>query len=398
MTREASSQMQERYTAMSTYRSEAERDASGRSCSWAAATSSQFFNRDSEDQAIGWSDYRHQYTSSIDQSGYDKSCRHTFGYGFHKTRIESRMNRNYEEREEAINFSESAIGGGTDDTLPIDTPIWSTPVTVDLTPPFVHVSDIPVNPSYNYIYPIVNGVEVCPEDLDELGVPHCDLDEHRGRLFPSAGSGINGSFELSIGVPLLGMIKISWSEGENRRQYFHCVSSSGVVKTNRLRDASDIRLGQTDAFEPDNTTYSNENSTILHLVRKYGTLTRRSTTDNDAAEQSEGIATGIANSESERNAQATAYAQSRSEAEAKRHSESHFRRTERANNDMVSAKYGQISKHLKSLWDRVWENLQTLEKQYAAIPYGGKLNCPKDTKSCLPVRRSYCELRAIIKG
>lgn len=397
MTREASSQMQERYTAMSTYRSEAERDASGRSCSWAAATSSQFFNRDSEDQAIGWSDYRHKYTSVIDQSGYDKSCRHTFGYGFHKTRVESRMNRNYEEREEAINFNQNAIGGGTDDTLPIYGIEWNNPVDVNLTPPFIHVSDIPNNPAYDYIYPIVNGVEACLEDLDELGVPHCSL-EDKPRYFPSAGSGINGNFDFSVGIPLIGMIKISWQEGENRRQYFHCISSSGVTKTNRLRDASDIRLGQTDAFEPDNTTYSNENSTVLHLVRKYGTMTRRSTTDNDAAEQAEGISTGIANSESERNAQATAYSQSRSEAEAVRHSESHFRRTERANNDMVSAKYGQISRHLKTLWDRVWEHLQMLEKQFAAKPYGGKLNCPKDNKSCLPVRRSYTELRAIIRG
>lgn len=388
MTREASSQMNERYSAFSTVQADAERDASGRSCSWAAATSSQHFNRDSEDQAIGWSDYRNKYVSDIDNNGYDKSCRHTTGFGFHRTRITSFHTVNGNTFGSARSTSTSLSGGGTNGLVPLDNVIWATSPTL--------FPEIPAPPTLTPITPAVGEFDLCPEEfVDNEPVDTPILDCRQG--YPSMGNGYSGTMQFSAGVPLLGTFTIQWSQADNKRQYFTC-SRSASATVGSSSNTHDVRGdGATDASEDDNQTYSSEVTNIDHLVRKYGLTVRRATTDNDAEEQAEGFSNGVAFSESDRNARAHAYAQSRSEAESVRHAESHFLKTDRANADMISKKYGQISKHLKALWDRVWEHSLLLERQLAAKPYGGSMNCTTRSKSCLPVRRSYYDLRRVIQ-
>lgn len=400
MTREASSQMQEKYTAFSTYKSDAERDASGRSCSWSAATSSQYFNRDSEDQAIGWSDYRHMYTSELRNSGFDKSCRHTFGYAFHKTQVDTTHTGRLRERGSSFNFRESDVQGGTDPLLPVYGLTWpNANWYVDLNPPFVHAT-IPFNPNDQGFGPPNSDSEVCPpydpidDDENDNFIPSC---RDNRVLYPSFGSGLNGRLSWSIGIPTVGVLTTTWNIGKNNRQYFTCTRSRTDEDSNSLFNSENIDTSATLASENNNQSYSNETTTTYHLVRKWGIITRRATTDNDAEEQAEGYSTGIANSQSERNTKATAYSQQRAESESVRHSESHYTRTERANDDMVMAKYGQINKHLSSLWDRIWANLIMLEKQFAAKPYGGKLNCPVKGASCLPVRRSWHDLKRVLQ-
>ena len=399
MTRKASSQMQEKYTAFSTHKADAERDASGRSCSWAASTSSQFFNRDSEDQAIGWTDYRHKYKSDMLNNGYDRSCRHTFGYAFHKTRIEARKNGMYTERGDSNSIRDTSVEGGTDHLVPLFNLKWSTPFYVDSNKPYVHTF-IPEDPTDVVIQPPSSEFEVCPPpeiestDPNDNNIPFCR--NFGGAEFPSLGSGLNGSFKFSVGVPAVGVLSTEWQIGKNQRQYYHCIRSGTDANYYRTNGSVDTDVGTTDASEADNQSYSNENSTTLHLVRKFGILTRRAITENDAQEQAEASGVGRAESESERDAKATAYSQQRAESESVRHSESHFLRTERANDDMVSAKYGQIGKHLSSLWDRVWNHLRMLERQFSAKPYGSKMNCPREAQSCLPVRRSWHDLKRVI--
>lgn len=405
MTRKASSQMQEKYTAFSTNKSDAERDASGRSCSWSASTSSQFFNRDSEEQGIGWTDYRHKYKSDMLNNGFDLSCRHTFGYSFHKTRIEGNKTGEFTERGNGESNSDSLTYGGTDNLIPIFNLKWDEPISRIGEAPFIAINR-PIDDLDLFINPPTSGEQVCPplpdneNDPNDNNIPFCRNYNPDGTSnygpYPSAGSGFNGHFRFSIAVPTIGTVSTEWSEGKNQRQYYHCSRSSTDDVHSRTNGSVDTDIGNTDANEDDNQTYSNENSTNLHLVRKYGILTRRAITENDGQEQSEGHGLGRAESESERNAKATAYTQQRAESEAKRHSESHYLRTERANEDMVLIKYGQIGRHLTSLWDRVWTHLRLLERQFASKPYGSKMNCPREAQSCLPVRRSYQDLKRVI--
>lgn len=384
MTQTASSNTQERYTAFSNTRTDAERDSAGKTCHWAASTSQQFFNRDSMDSSVGFSDYRLLYTSEFKNNGYDKSCRHTTGHGFHMSRVESRTNGDHSDFRFHTDTRATETSGGTGRFVPIDNYVVLPASFTDevpfiippsISPPYVPFQDLPRGSD-----------EICPPITPEDPNPECaDI--------PSRGQGFNFSFQFAFTSLGLGTVKITWSIGTNERQYYHCSNSSSQDVRRDLNESSDSVIGTTDAAEKDNQTYSSEQTDIAHLVRKYGITIRRGTTDLDAEDKSHGRSDGIAHSESERNVQGNAYQTSRSESETVRTSEAHLRRTEVANDDMTSNKYGQISTHLSKLWDRVWEQLLQLERQFSAIPLAGAMGCDVRGSKCCPARVSYLETK-----
>lgn len=384
MTRVASSNTQERYTAFSNTRTDAERDSAGKTCHWAASTSQQYFNRDSNESSVGFSDYRLLYTSEFKNNGYDKSCRHTTGHGFHMSRVETTHNGNHSDSREHTDFRNTTTEGGTSRFVPIDgyvvTPVTFTDevpfvVPPDISPPYVPFQDLPRGSN-----------EICPPPTPEEPDPKCaDI--------PSRGQGFNFRFQFAFTSTFLGTVNITWAIGANERQYYHCSkSTSNDFRLDKDR-SSDSVIGTTDAAEKDNQTYSSEQTDIAHLVRKYGITIRRGTTDLDAEDKMHGRSDGLAHSESNRDVQGNAYQTSRAESETVRHGEAHLRRTETATDDMVSNKYGQISAHLAKLWDRVWEQLQQLERQFAALPFAGNLSCDVRGSKCCPARVSYLETR-----
>lgn len=383
----AESNTQEKYTAFNTTRTDAERDSSGKTCHWAASTSQQFFNRDSTDYTVGFSDYRLLYTSEFKNNGYDKSCRHTTGHGFHMSRVETTHNGNHSDFRFHTDTRATDTFGGTDPLIPLQNLQlvgWSFQDSF----PFINPPHLNVDPFQ--IVPAHSGEQICPTPTQDNPFPPCPVGS-----FPSVGWGYNGRFQFAFTTPTLGTVNITYANGENKRQYYHCTGSSSQDVRRDLTESSDSVIGTTDALEKDNQTYSSEQTDIQHLVRKYGITVRRGNTDLDAEDKGHGRSDGIAHSESERNVQGNGYQTSRAESETVRHSENHLRRTETANDDQVSNKYGQISTHLAKLWDRVWEQYLQLERQIIAIPMAGSMSCDLRGSICCPVRVSYADLKRV---
>lgn len=395
MIQNAESNTQERYTAFNNTRTDAERDSSGKACHWAASTSQQFFNRDSTDNSVGFSDYRLQYTSEFKNNGYDKSCRHTTGHGFHMSRIETFHNRDRGDFRFHSSTDFSITNGGTSNFVPpkgyvaIGAGFNGSP---DLDPiPFVNEPDIsPTYSSFSFPDGTWSGPNgrngICPNPID--GDLFCTQ-----RELPSMGQGFNFRYQFAFTTATLGTINITVQQGENERQYYHCTTSNSDSFRSDTSSVNDRTTGSTDASEKDNQTYNSEQTDIFHLVRKYGITIRRGTTDLDAEDKAHGRSDGIAHSESNRNNQGSAHQTSRSEAETVKHSENHLRKTETANDDTVSNKYGQISVHLSKLWDRVWQQYLQLERQLVAVPLANSMDCNLKGDICCPVRVSYADLK-----
>ena len=395
MTRQATTQIEERYDALSVLRGDSERDASARACQWNVATSSQEFIRNSQDEAIGFSDYRHQYVSNFQNNGVDRTCRHTTGFGFHISRIVTKHDGLYVERGDTVSDTASNSNGGTGPLQPLYNVEWTVPFgTIDF--PFFDL-DFPQDPNdliQETQFPQGTLCKDMPGPTSEtepgeinLNWNFCSEDDLR----PSMGYGNNGRFDINFGViflPVSITIKLSWEIGRNARQYHTCQSSLTGTLATHTQDINNNDTSSTDAAENENEVYSSERSDNIHYVRKYGITVRRGRTDLDGEEHSIGTAKGSANSHSDRLGQRTGSATERSEAETVRHSESLMTRHERANNDMIRNKYGQVSQHLQKLWQRIWDETQRLERQFASVPHGAAMNCVR-SETCCTVRRSY---------
>ncbi len=383
MTRIAASNLQETFTALGTLLTTDERDSSGKECSWSASTSAQFFNKNAQDENIGFTDYRNLYTSEFKNNGYDKSCRHTTGYGFHMSRVDTSHIRDHSYDEDIHALRTSTTTGGTHPYLPITG--LTNVGTVDFDG-FTFNNPTPLSPS---IQPAISSSQFCPNPTEENPIPGCGDENY---YFPSAGQGWNSRFQFGIQLPLLGTLSVVWSDGFNQRQYFHCTGSIVDGTSNRQSNDRDYTDGFTRADEDDNQVYSSEQTDIAHLVRKFGITIRRGITELDGQEKGRGKSEGIRTAESQKDSQGTGYKQSRAEAETTRHNESHLRRIETANNDMISNKFGQISDHLAKLWERIWKEAIILERQFAAVPMIGSMNCNVRNPCPCPVRRSWTAL------
>lgn len=394
-TRTAASELQERYTAFSTRLTDAERTATGRSCAWAAATSAQFFNRDSTDNTVGFSEANSLFTAERLENGYDRSYRTTNGHGSHFSRVIHTLDEKNGERlapGEGLEISRasrtSATSGGTDSLLPLYHPTVPI-VTFSASPPFVTFltpdlgGPLPNFPGNDEVICTDEGFDPPPGETD----PSCPRSG-----FPSMGIGYNRKVNVSISLAAPGFsldIRADIGDGFNVRQYYHC-SSSAVrgTSTTTGRDAG-LATARTIARPWENFTNSSERSVVVHLVRKEGSSTRRGTQSVDAEETQVARANGLAHSESDRNVKAQAYQQSRAEQLTTQHQESHLTRTETATDDFSSSKFGQIPAQLKQLWDRVWAHITLLERQFAAVPKAAPMACSPSTACCLPLRAPY---------
>lgn len=390
----AQSRMQEKFNSFATRRMDSERDSNSKSCLWATATSAQYFNRDSQDWAVGYSESIAHRTADRAENGYDKSCRHTTGHGFHFNRVETQhIGLSGEAHGPGDGTETGTIDGnstrfhGTGPYIGLVGTQWQATPTV--VPPFFDVG---------FPGPLValsipdSSEDYCPSPTEEDPDPECQLNN-----YPSLGQGYHGKFRVSIGVPVVGVVSIEYDQGFNERQYFTCTSAESF--RSELRNSR--QLASTDGSviaDPNlNQTESHEHSSIVHLVRKYGSSTRRGNDQTDAEETSQGRATGLAHSESERNSTSNGFSQSRSESFSTAHSESHLRKTESATDDSVGKKFGQIADHLSEMWKRTWARVLLLEKQYAAVPYGASMNCNKLRNPCpCPQRVAYATLGRVV--
>lgn len=411
MTKTAVSEMNETYRAEGFHRTDAERDSSGRDCAWSASTSQQFFNRNTQDESIGFSDYRHLYTSEFKNNGYDKSCRHTTGFGFSMSRVDTRHDGDHSLEDIAINTRNSTTNGGTGPYFPpaglhynipgIGFEQVANPVVIGVGFPFPTfrpvITDGVVTP--NPVHPPIplSSEDICPTPTPANPNPECQTD-----VFPSYGQGWNARYQISISIPIpltgFSSLSLTWHEGFNERQYMHCSNSVVEASTRRTVEDSDTVTGSTIADEDDNQTYSSEQTDIAHLVRKYGITVRRGITELDGQEISRGRGSGMSHAETQRDKQGTGYQQSRAESETVRHTESISRRNESAKRDQVTKKFGQIGKHLAQVWKRTWDESLRLEREFAARPYLSHMSCDlRSNASChCPVRRSWIGLNRVL--
>ncbi len=393
-TRSMAHNTQERFTAFTERHTDAESTATGRSCNWAAATSSQFFRRDSTDNLVAFSEGNLLHTAERLENGFDKSNRQTAGHGAHMSRVIHTLDDRQGERlapGEGLEISKSnhasSTKGGTGPFLKLVGTKWDAIFSLDLIPPFLH--PVAPGPLLDPAPPTVR-TEICP-DPDPLD-PDEDICLIPRLKFPSYGNGFSGTHRvtISVAVPGSGALNFSleWTVAFNFRQYYHCTASSVTgTSTTTGRDAG-LGTARTIARPSENFVTSRETTYITHLVRKYGSSTRRGTTTTDGEEVQVGRAKGSAHSESDRNSKGQAFQQRRAESLTTQTNEAHLRRTETLTDDERRDKFGQIGDHLKQLWDRVFKNLVLLERQFAAVPMGGSMNCCPPTSCCTPIRNN----------
>lgn len=389
MTKVAQSQSDELATSFSVLRGDAERDMSGRECTWSAATSQQFFARNSQDSSVSFSDGRMLGTSETKANGYDKSCRHTSGYGFHMSRVETGHFGNHSSQTITTNSSTSSTNGGTGPYFPTIGTEWvGTPLEAILpSGPSGTIIGTRPGPLYGEPAQPQSGQDLCPDPTPEFPEGACFANR-----YPSMGEGYSGRTAVDINLTTFLFsvrVSINWTEGLNWRQYMHCQSSATATNNTTVGGSVDTVTGFTRASEDDNQVYSSEQTDIAHLVRKYGIKIARSTNNTDAEEVSRGRANGLAHSESQRDKQAIGTSQQRSEAETKRFGESHSLRTENATSDQVSVKYSHIGTHLSKLWDRIWKEAMMLERQFAAVPAVATMDCLRGSTCHCIARKSW---------
>lgn len=381
----AAYQLQERYTAHEDRLTEGESTATGRSCNWAGATSQQFFNRDSTDDTVAFHEGNGQNTSDRNEFGYDKSTRRTSGTGFHFSRVihtlsvlegESNGIGNGQNNSTSVRIANNE--GGTGPLIALGPTQWNPTPFFTITPPFFNIgppTGMPRSPALDYPD---SGSEICnKEDPDRPGVFICPF-----IIRSSYGYGYQGNFKVSIGIPAVGVLGVDFSQGRNERQYFHC--SSGNVTGDSTHDMTErsATVARTTAQEPENRTSSRETTSVIHLVRKHGTSTRRGLDTIDAEDHQVGVADGLSHSDSNRDSKGQAYQQRRKEEQTVKNAETHLRHTEEQTDDDSRIKFGQISEHLAALWKRIFDRIHILERQLAAKPVGASMACNCSRQGC----------------
>lgn len=379
-TRTSVGQAKETFSALARRNTDAESTATGRACSWAAAASQQYFTRTSTDDTVAFSESNMLRTALRTEDGFDRSRRSTSGSGFSRSlvihTVEDRGGNALfpgQGREVRNSNRQSQTSGGTSDFVPLSGVNWPFNISLQETPPFVVVG------GPEGLLEIPKPGQLCPEpDLTDPDNPRlCDQ-----AFYPSMGQGYHGKYRFSITAPTFGALNIEWDEAFNERQYYHC-SGSTVNGTSSVIGRQDaLHVARTTALPANNASGSSETSTTVHFVRKNGASTRRGTETIDAEERQRGFADGLAHSDSTRDAKGQAFQQRRSESLTVGHGESQLRKNETVNDEEVRRSYGQISTALAQMWKRIWDYIQILEREIAAVPRAGQMACPCNKVGC----------------
>ncbi len=389
----------EDYTATGQRNTDGEQTATGRSCNWSAATSQQYFNRDSTDDSVSFTDRNMKRTAEKEEHGYDKSCRHTTGHAFTLSHVEHIVSDKSGEglaagsgTETVFSNRQSTTDGGTGPFLPLQHPTFpgGPGLNVQITPPFISPT-IP-GPLFGEIFP-TSGDEICPPfDPNDPDPP----DPCQRGAFPSYGQTYNTTIKLTVGIPGVGGLEASWVTGRSYRQYYHCTLSSVVGAGSTQGTDARRSVSTTTALPTANRSQSRETTNVYHLVRKFGTSTRRGLDTTKGQERSQGYADGISHAESRRDNKGKSYQQRRAESLTTGHTESHLRKEDHLTDDQVRRSFGQIGEQLSKLWNVTWNNLLLLQRQFAAVPFGAGMACNLPTRlgcnNC-PPRRSYQDIR-----
>lgn len=390
--------LNETYVATGRRNTDGESTTTGRSCNWASATSQQYFNRDSTDDMVSFNERDFQRTAQKDETGYDKSCRHTTGHGFNFSHVEHRLSDTSGDAlgtgqgtQQDIASRNSSTNGGTGNFIPLIPGYKYDPfgISISPVPPFIEFGDIgPGIPDTI----AGSGDEICPPyNPDDIDAP----DPCQRPAFASYGMSHNAKITISIGIPGTGAIQAEFTRGHSFRQYYHCTLSNVFGKSTVNGKNNRESDGTTLAFPDQNRSSSREITNVYHLVRKYGTSTRRGYEQVTGQERSNGVAEGVSHAESAHDQKGNSFQQGRSESLTVGHTESHLRREEHLTDDQVRRSYGQISKQLAKLWQVTWDNVQVLQKQFAAQPFGAPMSCNVVKRigcyGCPPFR-SYSEI------
>lgn len=364
---------------------DAEATATGSSCIWTAAVSQQHFVRDSTEDQVAFNELNFQRTAQRTEDGYDRSSRNTTGSGSSMTRVIHLLdglggnsltpNGGQESR-----FSSriTNASGGTGGLVPLTGVTWPNPVSFSATPPYITTGPENVPTLLHY------DEDPCPSIPPDTRPEEVFCDRNTSNFIPSMGYGYSGRFNISLGIPGVAALQASFERGKNERVYFTCSATTvrGSDSVHGVRDElTDIHIT---ALPEDNFSNSNESSSIIHLVRKNGTSTRRGSESIDSEDTMRGYSDGNAHSDSERTSQGNGFQQRRAESLTTARTQGSTVRTDRLTDDEVRRAYGQISKHLAELWKRINKNLIVLESQFAAVAYGASMCCPPRKAPCCP--------------
>lgn len=384
LTRTLSHVTKDTFTAQHQRNMDAEQTSTGRSCNWAAATSAQYFNRNSTDDTVAFSETNNQRTAEKLETGSDKSSRITNGHGFNFSHIETHELDQAGEalgagqgRERTDSSRVSGTHGGTANLLPLFGTTWVPNISVDTNPPFIHVGD--PGPFTPVDFPS-NQEDICEDFIvvlpDGTEIHECLT------IPPSYGYGFHGTYRISICIPAIGCATLEWGSGKTERQYAHCtcafVEGQTVTQNVQNREART----QTTATPDQNASSSQETSETIHLVRKQGISTRRGFETIDAQEKNQGIGKGISHAETQRQNAEQAFQQKRSESLTTAQNNSQHKKTDTLTDEETKRQYGQIIPQLNRLWKRIWDQIVQIEKEQPMTYAHGSMCCTKPCTCC----------------
>lgn len=180
--------------------------------------------------------------------------------------------------------------------------------------------------------------------------------------FPSYGRGYTVRYNLSIGVPWIGVLRTDWAVGEQFRQQHiftqGCTRTVGGAQTNN-------EYVQQDDSESRGETHTKDHSETQRDIHTRGNSRRDSRSDTVAGSADTADAYASSESGSDRQGHSQQNSASQGTAITKTKGEGDGTTTSDSLSTTEVRKWGDIFKNLKQMWARIWAQIEEAEDIYA---------------------------------
>jgi hypothetical protein len=394
--RKASSRAKDKFDSTNYRDNQSQRTGQGTSCAWSKATTFQQFQRDSEQHARSQSDSHADTIGKSSSYLWDRGQTVATGWANSYDQSSSKSEDGSLSLSGACIDRESQSQGGTP----------AGPVFLD--------SDGAVQPIFQPLeygsWSIVNiisswwqgswwsGTDVAaPQGGTIWGstnapyaigfptsvAPNCPTEESPDcPQIPSYGGSYTDSWNLSVGIPAVGSVSSTWSEGQDARQSYTCHTGSSNITGSQFENSNSRGIalaeseGKTESHDEGESVHDRHSSASAFRDSESRATANATDTMRSHGETHNG-SDNSAHGESQAGNQMTAYGTS--------HSEGHGTAFSHSESDANNNYWSQIFGSLADMWQRVWDEIKELER-VLSLATGIKIGAMKS--QCTP-----CEVK-----
>lgn len=438
----AHSQGFDQYRADYQTEAKAQRASQMRSCAFADATSFQQFQRDSVNRMRSRSDMESNATGNTQTTRWDRSTQSASGYSviadyassssdgegrgssvdtminsgrsYSKTSREFGPNRNDLETgtisvnlpsvNDIMNSVDGALSWVWGSVSGAVTETWDTDGTSQLKTGGFNSPNVDGNAVFNdtiddtYHHQLVenvtdepflgcccnvdgNPLTDCPDDPTIPGPEPFLCNYDSVDPFPSYGRGFNVKYNLSIGIPYIGALRVDWGIGAQFRQSH--TMTQGCTRTTGEGSTSNI-YEQTDLSESDGSTDTRDESQTTRDIHTIGDSYRDSRSDTTAGSATTGDAHSESHTGSDRASHSERRASNQGTAWSKGRGQGDGLTTSDSKTTVEVRHWSQIFKNLLEMYNRIFDQIMTFDKIRAAS-IGLSISTIETCKYSLPV-------------